>query len=289
MASVRRCVQSVALVLLGSALAYGQEPMPMPKQMPKSSTPATSKISPITPVPGTIPPRKNELGNWQPEVEPKEEAPIPPHLQIIPQWYPSPPPANYSSSSCNFNVWCGENRFSPDFSTQEVRIGGYTTFPGFGPRIRNFSYVPLSVRHGWMLNAPQDIDSLYRGNFEVLFDVTAACITSGLGKGFIGPSILWRYNFVQPGASVVPYLQGGSGFVLTDAYKDRTQRAIGQAFEFYLRAEVGARFFLTDNWSFDIEGGYQHISNARMAERNYGVNALGAQIGFTYFFPSGGR
>jgi lipid A 3-O-deacylase len=280
MAHARAFVMAVSIVATSATFGVGQTPF-FPIQQQNSS---------LTPMPGAsqqMPPKTP--GVWRPDPEPKDEPPVPPHLQLIPQWYPSPPPANYTTSSCNFNVWCGEERFAPDFSTAQVLLGGYTTRPGFGPRIPNFSYVPLSIRRGLMLNAPQDTEAFFRGNVECLFDVTLACTTSGYGTGFVAPSGLMRYNFVQPNAMLVPYVQGGAGFIVTDAYKDRLQRAIGQGCEFYLRAEMGVRCFISDNWSLDVECGFQHISNANMAERNFGVNALGAQIGFTYFFPSGGR
>ena len=57
-------------------------------------------------------------------------------------------------------------------------------------------------------------------------------------------------------------------------------------FELEAHAQIGLRYFISDNWSLDIEGGYQHISNAGMASRNAGVNAgLGGQRGVTYHFP----
>ena len=76
-------------------------------------------------------------------------------------------------------------------------------------------------------------------------------------------------------------------FTKRDAYHDPNQRAIGQAVEFYLHAEVGLKCMIAPNLSLDIEGGLQHISNAGLASRNYGVNALGGSIGLTYYFPWG--
>ena len=41
---------------------------------------------------------------------------------------------------------------------------------------------------------------------------------------------------------------------------------------------------ITDNLSLDVEGGFQHISNAGLSTHNGGINCLGAAIGLTYFF-----
>jgi hypothetical protein len=166
-------------------------------------------------------------------------------------------------------------------------LGAYFT-SNLGPPIPTFNYVPVTVRRGWMLDAPGD-DTAWRGNWEFLADVTVSAITSDYGHWFAGPSLYLRYNYVQGESPIVPYSQVGAGFVLNDAYRDRSQKAVGAFFEFYLHAEVGVKYFVSKNWSLDLEGGLHHISNANTAGRNYGVNALGAQIGFTYYFPSGGR
>jgi hypothetical protein len=93
-----------------------------------------------------------------------------------------------------------------------------------------------------------------------------------------------RYNFVQPDCRLIPYLQGGGGFIYNDAYRDKTQRALGQAGEFYLQANAGLHYMVGPRCSIDAEGGYIHISNAGTNARNGGINALGGSLGVTYFF-----
>ena len=105
--------------------------------------------------------------------------------------------------------------------------------------------------------------------------------------GFVGPSLLLRSNWLDPDSPFVPYGQVGAGGVLNDAYRERTQMAIGEAFEFYLHCELGLKYLVAPNLSLDVEGGLQHISNGRLASRNLGVNALGETLGLTYYFPSG--
>jgi hypothetical protein len=41
---------------------------------------------------------------------------------------------------------------------------------------------------------------------------------------------------------------------------------------------------VAEDWSVDVEGMFHHISNASIASRNDGVNALGGFIGATYYF-----
>jgi hypothetical protein len=209
------------------------------------------------------------------------------HLRHGPAWRPNPPPAAFAGSACNFNVAClPGDLFSPDYSSCQVLLGAYAS-SSLGPTIHAFNYLPLSLRCGWMLTAPDDIDGDFRGNWECLAGLNIAPIISRYGHCAAGPSLYLRRNFVHPDATLVPYTQVGAGFLITDANTAKWQDAIGQAFEMHLQANIGLRYFISDHWSLDIEGGYQHISNCGMSSRNAGVNALGAQIGFTYHFPAG--
>ena len=54
---------------------------------------------------------------------------------------------------------------------------------------------------------------------------------------------------------------------------------MGEEFEFLQQVEVGVRWKLTDSLAIESEFGLQHISNAGLAKRNAGVNALGVSVG----------
>ncbi len=165
-------------------------------------------------------------------------------------------------------------------------VSGPLFFPvGIGPDDESFRTFPIDLRLGWWMTPPLGSGWL-RGRFEGIFEVSVAPVFEGAGSIVVGPSLLWRYNFVQPGASLVPYFQIGAGVVYNDAYQDRTQQAIGRAVEFSLQASVGTRFFLSSRVSLDAELQYHHISNAGLARRNQGVNALGGLIGFSYFWDA---
>jgi hypothetical protein len=178
---------------------------------------------------------------------------------------------------------CPADPFAAGATSAEVRGGAYFS-TNAGPSSPRFDYVPVSVRRGWMLTGPDDY-WWGRGNFECLCDLTGARATSGFGSWFAGPSLFLRFNWLEADAPVVPYAQVGAGGVLTDAYRVRTQPAIGQAFEYYLHYEVGVKCFVAPNLSVDVEGGLQHISNGGMSSRNAGVNAIGVTVGLTYYFP----
>ncbi|WP_029629955.1 acyloxyacyl hydrolase [Zavarzinella formosa] len=293
------------IVAMAGRLAAGREPIPLPVPdgptltiLPVGDTSpiTTPKEPPLPPVPSVIPPVQSVLppatsgpgpsvltGNPM-AVAPDESIPL-----FMPPWHPEPPPATYSTSGCNFNVWCGNELFSPDFSTVQILAGDYTTRSGFGPKVPRFEYQAITYRAGFMLNAPQDTDAFWRGNMEVLGDITAGRISSGYGNYLVSPALIGRYNFVQPNASLIPYLQIGGGFAVTDASKDKSQNAIGQQFNARLFAGAGVHCLVHENLFLDIEGGYSSISNLGLADRGAGVHTLGIQVGLTYFFRSGGR
>lgn len=180
---------------------------------------------------------------------------------------------------------CFAETFSKYQGSLQVLGGAYFAPVGIGPRATpRFNFAPIDVRLGCMLCSPHLDGCCLRGNVEAILELTTAPIFSGFGDIIVGPTALLRYNLVQPDWRLVPYLQGGGGFVYNDAYRDKLQRAIGQAGEFYLQATGGLHFLLNPSWSIDVEGGYLHISNACTNERNGGINALGGSLGVTYFF-----
>jgi hypothetical protein len=158
----------------------------------------------------------------------------------------------------------------------QVRAGHYWDIDA-----ADYNWVPISLRAGHVCCGGK------HGAWEPIFDLTSGLVVnSEFGDWFIGPSFILRYNLVQPGTRFVPYVQGGVGFQYNDAYRDANSTA-GSRIELTGQAQCGFRIFLCKNWSLDFEGGYQHISNFNMSDRDEGFNALGATLGFSYFFPCG--
>jgi len=170
----------------------------------------------------------------------------------------------------------------------EANAGIYISQPGIGPRTPTFDFAPVNLRLGMVLNDPC-LPGFLRGSFEGLVELSTAPVVSGFGDIVVGPTALLRYNWVQPHSRLVPYLQGGAGFVYNDAYENRYQRAIGEAMEFSLKAMAGCHYLVNDHVSLEIEAGFNHISNADLASRNLGINAVGGSIGITFYFPCGRR
>ena len=148
----------------------------------------------------------------------------------------------------------------------------------------NIDYAPTVVRLGYMVDSPHTGGSFLRGNDEFLFEAIGAGIFQGPGTAFGGLSILYRRNFLAPGARLVPYVTIGGGAVYCDAYHDRVQQALGSNFEFDLQTDVGIRYRISTHLTLDTEVAYRHLSNAHLVERNLGTNGIGGLVGLSYTF-----
>ena len=181
-------------------------------------------------------------------------------------------------------VLADQDPFSASSLTLQA-MTGYFNHTWIGPGGPALDYAPIGLRLGYILNTPES-DLWFRGCFEVLVEANTSPIVRTYGTYFAGPNAILRYNFVQPECIVVPYLQCGVGCLLNDAWRTSPliQRNVGEAFEFLLRADFGARVMVTECVSLDVEAGIQHISNAGLARHNGGINNMGGSVGFTYFY-----
>ena len=162
--------------------------------------------------------------------------------------------------------------------------GALFSITGFPEGSPDLNYAQTNLRLGWMLASPGPGQSVLRGNWEGLVEISNSIIFKGPGNYIGGVTGLLRYNFVQPDWDLVPYIQGGVGIVYNDVYKDNTQQAIGQAIEFTPQCSIGVHYLIDNNWAVAAEGMFHHISNAGLSKRNRSLNSLGAFIGVTYFF-----
>ena len=140
-----------------------------------------------------------------------------------------------------------------------------------------------SVRLGIMLNDPQGPGFL-AGNFELLGEAFAGGIFDGPGNVMAGSNLIFRYNFIQPRARIIPYMQIGAGIVYTDISESESRGLVSLPVEFDLQGITGLRFMLNQRWSVLVEGGYRHISNATIKLPNYGIDSVGGNLGFGFSF-----
>lgn len=148
-----------------------------------------------------------------------------------------------------------------------------------------FNYAQTNLRLGWMATDPEKSKYFGRGNFELFFEFTNSVIFDGSGNYLRGFTLLGRYNLLLSDPKWVPYIQIGAGIILNDAYKDMSQNEIGQRVEFTPQGSIGLRYFISGQWTVDLEAMFHHVSNAGLSDgRNGGTNAVGGFLGVTYFF-----
>ncbi|MGF1678383.1 MAG: acyloxyacyl hydrolase [Candidatus Methylacidiphilales bacterium] len=199
--------------------------------------------------------------------------------QAFPQELP-----DYRSPATLRNEVADTRLYRQNLVSLQLVTGALVSPVGIGPDTDTFNYTMTNLRLGWMMNTPALDGHPLDGAVEFLFELSGSAVFEGAGSFLSGPTLLLRYHFTQPDWRWVPYIQLGGGITFTDAYEDRSQRAIGQQMEFTPQASLGSRYLIDPNWSLDIEFIYHHISNAGLAERNLGINALGGLAGLTYFF-----
>jgi lipid A 3-O-deacylase len=146
-----------------------------------------------------------------------------------------------------------------------------------------FDYELQALRFGYMLTNVK-YSGFLRGNYEFLFEVFGGPVYQGPGKYLAGGAFQLRYNFVQPQAKLVPYAQIGIGALYSDAHTDSKQIELGSPGEFTEQFSLGLDYLLSNHWAFSLEGGFRHISDAGITQRNTGVNSLGGLAGLSYFF-----
>ena len=122
------------------------------------------------------------------------------------------------------------------------------------------------------------------GNSEFLAEVFGGPIFQGPGDVTAGATLLLRYNFFRPGARVIPYMQVGAGGVYTDISRGKSHGLVSLPVEFNLQGSGGLRFVVNQQWSILVEAGYRHISNASIKLPNRGVDSVGGDLGFGFFF-----
>ncbi len=140
-----------------------------------------------------------------------------------------------------------------------------------------------SLRLGTMLSNPHG-SGFFAGNYELLAEVFGGGIFQGPGNVEAGATLFLRYNFIQPQARVIPYMQIGGGGVYTDISETDSRGLVSLPVEFNLQGTGGLRFMLNQRCSFILEAGYRHISNAAIELPNRGVDAVGGDLGLGVFF-----
>ena len=124
-----------------------------------------------------------------------------------------------------------------------------------------------------------------RGYTEFFFQGQYEDIVHGPENHYEGIMVGPRYNFVQPGWKLVPFIEGGVGLGFADS--NPRWGGLGQDFNFSFEASVGARYDFCNDFFVRLACVYQHVSNAGLSEPefpNHPIDELGPKLSFGYSF-----
>jgi hypothetical protein len=126
-------------------------------------------------------------------------------------------------------------------------------------------------------------ESWLRGYNQFYVSAITEPILRGIENHYFGPNFGGRYNFVQPGRRLNPYISGGLGLGWIDSHPS-IPGAQGQDFTFNILTAAGICYKMSDHWKLNVGVLYQHLSNAGQTDPNPSLNLLGPQIGLNYSF-----
>jgi hypothetical protein len=112
-----------------------------------------------------------------------------------------------------------------------------------------------------------------RGNLEFGIGPIGTAIVNGPESYFVGAAGGFRYNFVQPGARLIPYLELRGGIGRSDAQKVYKSLQSDATLTYLLGG--GVRYELGSRWSVAVGAMDQHLSTGFFARQDYGTDALG--------------
>ncbi len=128
------------------------------------------------------------------------------------------------------------------------------------------------------------LGGVFRGYTEFLFRGQYDNIDKGPEDRYAGILVGPRYNFVQPGWKIIPYVEGtvGVGF----ATSRPELGGLGQDFNFTFEVGAGAKYQINCDWSVRLGVQYQHMSNAGLSApaKNNPIDALGPIVSLGYSF-----
>jgi Lipid A 3-O-deacylase (PagL) len=111
------------------------------------------------------------------------------------------------------------------------------------------------------------------GNLEFGIGPMFTVIINGPESYFVGAVGGFRYNFVQPRARLIPYLELRGGIGKSDSRKIFKSLQSDATLTYLLGA--GLRYELSPRWSVAVGAMDQHLSTGFFAKHDYGTDALG--------------
>lgn len=132
------------------------------------------------------------------------------------------------------------------------------------------------------------LGGVFRGYTEFLFRGEYNVVSEGAGENWVaGVMVGPRYNFVQPGWKVIPYVEGTVGVDFADSHGGLSNyNGLGQDFNFSFETGAGAKYQINCDWSLRLGVQYKHVSNAGLSAplKNNPLDAVGPVLSVGYSF-----
>jgi len=126
---------------------------------------------------------------------------------------------------------------------------------------------------------------VFRGYSEFFFRGQYDQIVKGPENHYEGILVGPRYNFVQPGWKIIPFVEGGVGLGFADS--NPQAGGLGQDFNFSFEVAAGAKYQINCDWFLRLAVQYQHVSNAGLSDPpnpNHPIDSLGPILSVGYAF-----
>jgi opacity protein-like surface antigen len=186
------------------------------------------------------------------------------------------PPATGQCSMCSEKDW-----------TIELGAGAAWSNVRSGQPNQAYTVVPINLTASLAVDdvsLDNFLGGVLRGYTEFYFEGQYEQIVHGPENHYEGIMVGPRYNFVQPGWKVIPYVEGGVGIGFADS--NPAAGGLGQDFNFTFSAGAGAKYNINDDWFVRLGVEYQHVSNAGLSDPipNHPIDELGPKLSFGYAF-----
>ncbi len=176
---------------------------------------------------------------------------------------------------------CGEKDW-----TLELGAGVSWSNVRSGQPNQSYTVVPVSLTASLKLDdvgLDNFAGGFFRGYSEFFFRGDYEQIVHGPENHYEGIMVGPRYNFVQPGWKVIPYIEGGVGIGFADS--NPAAGGLGQDFNFTFEAGAGAKYEFCNDYFVRLGVEYQHVSNAGLSDApNHPIDELGPKLSFGFAF-----
>jgi opacity protein-like surface antigen len=136
------------------------------------------------------------------------------------------------------------------------------------------------------------LGGIFRGNTSFVFTGSARFLSGAQENTIYALQVGPRYNFVQKGWLLTPYIESAVGMAFADSNGKYPEggahpSGLGQDFNFSFSVIAGVKYDFTDSFYGKLGLRYTHFSNAGLSEpgrQNESIDAAGPEVGVGYRF-----